>query len=109
MNLIKKTAILGGLGFFCFTFNYALGFWYGAKLVADKVINTNTGELYNVSEIVTIFFCVYISNLNMFGINGQIRNFYNSRIAISKIVQILDRKPIKSKGTIVCPHKIETI
>lgn len=94
---------MGGLGFFCFTFNYALGFWYGAKLVADKVINTNTGELYNVSEIVTIFFCIYISNLNMFGLNSQINNFYRSRIAIAKIVNILDRKPRKSRGSIPCP------
>lgn len=82
------------IGFFCIIFNYALGFWYGTKLVADKTYNANTGANYDVGDVVSIFFCVYVSNLNITGISGHFSNFYNSRIALSKIIGIIDRKPI---------------
>ena len=95
------------VGFFCIIFNYALGFWYGAKLVADKVHNSTSGRSYDVGDVISIFFCVYISNLNFSGISGHFNNFYNSRVALTRIIDVIDRSPRQSQGSELCITHID--
>lgn len=85
-----------GFGFFCILFNYALAFWYGAKLIADRTYNDNTGKIYDVGDVISIFFCIYISNLNISNIPNAFSNLYNSRIAVTRIMNIINRKPRQS-------------
>ena len=105
----RRTVFTSAITFFCIIFNYALGFWYGTKLVADRVYNSSTGKVYDVGDVVSIFFCVYIANLNISGLAGHITNFYNSRVALSRIMAIIDRKPRQTEGTENCIAGIKKI
>ena len=40
---------------------YALGFWFGAKLIDDETENPVTNEPYAVDDIISTFFSVYFS------------------------------------------------
>lgn len=55
-----KYAIYAGLGMgsvaFCMLSCYALGFWYGSKLVHDKVYNM--GSPYTGGDVLVIFFSI---------------------------------------------------
>lgn len=105
----RRTVFTSAITFFCIIFNYALGFWYGTKLVADRVYNSSTGKNYDVGDVVSIFFCVYIANLNISGLAGHITNFYNSRVALARIMTIVDRKPRQIEGTEDCIAGIKKI
>jgi len=85
--------ITSAITFFCIIFNYALGFWFGSKLIADRTYNSCTGMIYDVGDVVSIFFCIYLANLNLSGLSGSLANFYNCRIAITRIIHIIDRTP----------------
>lgn len=69
--------------------------------------NSSTGKNYDVGDVVSIFFCIYISNLSLSGIAGHFNSFYNSRVALSKIINIIDRKPHASQGVQECISNIE--
>lgn len=84
--------------FFCIILNYALGFWYGAKLITERTINANTGQLYNTSEVIVIFFILYISNLNLSGLPDSIASFSVCRYSMSKIISIISRIPKMKDG-----------
>jgi ATP-binding cassette subfamily B (MDR/TAP) protein 1 len=105
----RKTAVTSAVGFFCIIFNYALGFWYGARLVAERVYNSASGKTYDVGDVISIFFCVYLANLNFSGIGGHFNNFHNSRVALTRIIAIIDRRPRHSEGTELCLANIEAI
>jgi ATP-binding cassette subfamily B (MDR/TAP) protein 1 len=48
--------------------NYALGFWFGAKLVSEKTLNSNTGANYIAADVIVIFFTLYLANLSLSGL-----------------------------------------
>jgi len=50
---------LGSMFFFLFL-DYALCFYVGSELVGNKVINDNNGKVYNVGDVMTIFFSIMI-------------------------------------------------
>jgi ATP-binding cassette subfamily B (MDR/TAP) protein 1 len=62
--MIEKYGLLVSIGlgstFFFMFMDYALAFYYGAKLVGDKTYNDNTGENYKVGDVMTIFFSILI-------------------------------------------------
>ena len=78
--------------------NYTLGFWYGSKLVSEKTINTNTGSAYAVSDVIVIFFTLYLSNLNLSGLPDSVAQFSVSRYSMSHILRIVNRRPTMSDG-----------
>lgn len=55
-----KYAIFSGVGMGCVAFAmlscYALGFWYGSKLVHDKV--HNMGSPYTAGDVLVVFFSI---------------------------------------------------
>jgi ATP-binding cassette subfamily B (MDR/TAP) protein 1 len=46
--------------FFFMFLDYALAFWYGAKLVSEQAYNDNTGMAYKIGDVMTIFFAILI-------------------------------------------------
>lgn len=95
--------------FFCIIANYALGFWYGTKMVADQVINKNTGSVYNVGEVIVIFFTLYISNLSLSGLPDSVASFSVSRYSMRKILAVVSRTPRIKDGHITMPDNIGSI
>lgn len=65
MNIGLRKGFKVGLGFgltFAATFfSYALGFWYGAKLLADQSSSGCTENCLTGGTIISVFFCVIIS------------------------------------------------
>ena len=78
--------------------NYTLGFWYGSKLVSEKTINSNTGDIYAVSDVIVIFFTLYMSNLNLSGLPDSVAQFSVSRFSMAHILKIVERKPNMEDG-----------
>ena len=89
--------------------NYTLGFWYGSKLVSEKVINENSGKAYSVSDVVVIFFTLYISNISLSGLPESLANFNVSRISMKKILLITQRRPKINEGISELPSEITKI
>ena len=77
--------------------------------MADRTYNSNTGKNYYVGDVVSIFFCVYLANLLLSGFSSHIANFFNCRIAIARIIGIIDGKPHQYEGTETCISHIEAI
>lgn len=44
---------------------YALGFWYGSKLISDQTINDNNGEVYSAGDVMTIFFAILMGSFSL--------------------------------------------
>ena len=101
-------AVIWGItAFFSYASVFALGFWYGTKLILDEVYNDNTGQLYNIGDVVSIFFCMYISGCNFNPLSGHFANLTGCRVALAKIIHIIDRQPRKSQGYQPCISDIQ--
>lgn len=44
---------------------YALGFYYGAKLVSDQTYNSNNGEVYRAGNVMTVFFAILMGSFSI--------------------------------------------
>ena len=105
----KMARIWGITAFFSYASVFALGFWYGVKLIVEDTYNSNTGQNYTIGDVVSIFFCMYISGCNFNPLSGHFANLNGCRIALAKIMKIVDRKPYKSEGFQPCMSDIEQI
>lgn len=54
-----------GLIFGCLIWTYALGFYYGSKLIASETINSNSGEIYTAGDVMTIFFAILMGSFSL--------------------------------------------
>jgi ATP-binding cassette, subfamily B (MDR/TAP), member 1 len=89
--------------------NYALGFWFGAKLVSEKTFNTNSGTNYIAADVIVIFFTLYLSNLSLSGLPESFASFNVSRMSMKKILNIIDRQSRVLEGNFAMPEKIDEI
>lgn len=53
---------------------YALGFWYGAQLVADDIENHCTENCIDGGEVITCFFCIIMGAAGLGQVNELIKN-----------------------------------
>ena len=79
--------------------NYSLGFWYGAKLVSDETVNTASGKPYSVSDVIVIFFTLYMSNLSLGGLPESITSFNICRESMKRVCYMVDRVSRIKDGT----------
>lgn len=82
---------MSSMFFFSIIMTYTIGFWYGSVLVGKSEINDNSKEVYNVSDVVIIFFCIYMSGLNLGQVPESIKNFAVGRKSAAKMFSVLDR------------------
>lgn len=94
----KKTAmstVWAGVGigfiFFIMFSSYALGFWYGGKLITDREMN-NSGTIYSAGDVIVVFFCILTSGFNISQITPCIKKFAEGQQAAAKIFAVLDRE-----------------
>ncbi|CAD8062399.1 unnamed protein product [Paramecium primaurelia] len=68
-NTTVKYSLFSGMALgSIFTFmiwTYALGFYYGAKLISDQLINSNTGMIYTVGDVMTGFFDILMGSFSI--------------------------------------------
>ncbi|CAD8176907.1 unnamed protein product [Paramecium pentaurelia] len=72
---------------------YALGFWYGAKLISDQTLNHNMGTVYTVGDVMIIFFAILTGGFSLGQAGPCVQNFAKGRQAAVKMFAILDRNP----------------
>ncbi|CAD8124583.1 unnamed protein product [Paramecium sonneborni] len=72
---------------------YALGFWYGAKLISDQTLNHNMNQVYTVGDVMIIFFAILTGGFSLGQAGPCVQNFAKGRQAAVKMFAILDRTP----------------
>jgi len=79
----------------CFL-TYALGFWYGAKLVADDL----QAECYLRNDCLTggnvmaVFFCVIMGSIALGQLAPPLAAFTSAKAAVAPMFEIIDRVPL---------------
>ena len=79
---------------FVFLCDYALGFWYGSKLIYDRTYNSGTDGIYDVGAVLTIFFAIIIGALGLGQAPPCLSAFAKGRIAAANVLSVIDSKPI---------------
>lgn len=86
---------LGHGGLFCVIFfTYALGFWYGGKLVADDLANGCTGNCLTGGNVVAVFFCTIMGSMALGQLAPPLMAFFAAKSAIARIFDVVNRKPL---------------
>ena len=79
---------------------YAGGLFAGAKLIEHKITNVNSGEIYTLGNIITVFFTLLNSFQCIGMLNSPMNAITKGRVSAATIFAILDQKPgIKQKDT----------
>ncbi len=60
-----KTAIAIGCFFFVMFGYYGYGFYTGSWLITEKKINSNSGEVYNIGDILSCFFGIVFGVMSL--------------------------------------------
>ncbi|CAF1376268.1 unnamed protein product, partial [Rotaria sordida] len=76
------TGISTGIAYFIFFCVYALGFWYGTKLVWE--------ESYTIGSVFTIFICISIGFLCTAQASPYFQGLYEARVAAYGIWEVID-------------------
>jgi ATP-binding cassette, subfamily B (MDR/TAP), member 1 len=73
---------------------YALGFWYGAKLIADQLNSGCTENCLSGGTVLAVFFCVIMGASALGQMAPPLGNFFSAKAAMGGIVEVLNRKPL---------------
>ena len=85
---------LGNGGLFCVCFfTYALGFWYGGKLVADDMENC-THNCLTGGQVMAVFFSTIMGSMALGQMAPPVTSFFAAKAAVGTIFEVLDRKPL---------------
>eukprot|EP00475_Leptophrys_vorax_P021214 TRINITY_DN2894_c0_g1_i1.p1 TRINITY_DN2894_c0_g1~~TRINITY_DN2894_c0_g1_i1.p1 ORF type:complete len:1165 (+),score=378.73 TRINITY_DN2894_c0_g1_i1:197-3496(+) len=71
---------------------YGIALWYGAKLIADGVVNSATGSRYTGGDVISVFFSVL---MGAFALGQAAPNFpaiTNGKAAAYRIFKIIDNQ-----------------
>lgn len=91
-----KSGAFGGLGFgltyFFFFCSYALSFWYGGKLIADRTYNSKSKADWQAGDVVSVFFAVVIGGFALGQAQPGMTALQKGRGAAFKVFQIINRE-----------------
>jgi ABC-type bacteriocin/lantibiotic exporter with double-glycine peptidase domain len=83
----------GGLFCVCF-FTYALGFWYGGKLVADDMERGCTNDCLTGGNVMAVFFSTIMGSMALGQLAPPLIAFFAAKAAVARIFEVVDRKPL---------------
>ncbi|ABO93894.1 ABC(ABCB) family transporter: multidrug (P-glycoprotein-like protein) (ABCB) [Ostreococcus lucimarinus CCE9901] len=90
---IWKASFAGGGLFASMFIMYALGLWYGAKLIADSVLDSAASPCLTGGTIVMVFFSILFGGFALGQAGPAIEALAKARMAAFKIYGVIDRKP----------------
>ena len=73
---------------------YALGFWYGAELVADDIDSGCTDNCVTGGAIMSTFFCVIMGSMALGALAPPMTALVEAQCAALPMVDLIERKPI---------------
>lgn len=92
----SKAAFVNAIGFSLanafFFAAFALSFWYGGKLIADKSINSKTGDPWTAGDVVAVFFAVVFGGFALGQVQPTVTDLNKGRGAAFKVFQMIERK-----------------
>ena len=96
IGMMKGLKVGLGNGFtFCASFfTYALGFWYGAKLIADQKEAGCTENCLTGGTVVAVFFCVIIGASALGQLAPPLGSFVAAKAAAGTVMELIRRKPL---------------
>eukprot|EP00981_Chlorochromonas_danica_P008136 scaffold2028_cov181-Ochromonas_danica.AAC.14 len=90
---------------------YALGFWYGGRLVAHDVERGCTGDsCINGGVIISVFFSTIMGSIALGQVAPPMTAFVTAQSSIAVIFELLERKPLidgLSNEGLVPEHRLE--
>ena len=91
-----------GLMIGCFLASYALGFWYGKKMIME--------DGYTAKDVVSTFFCIIMGGGALGQAGPILKNIAAGKSAIGKISELMKRVPtlIEPKNGVAI-NKIDSI
>ena len=97
MDIAKRASVLNALFFglirtFMFGF-FVYTFWMATVLVQNKVENPNTGEPYNITEIVAITQSMIMAITQLLQIIPNLTNISKAQVVGKKVFDVIERKP----------------
>lgn len=81
-----------GLIFFAMMATYALGFWFGSKLIEDRTINPVTDEPYGTADVMACFFSVLFGAFSTSQTTPCVKAFALGKQAAAKAFKVIDKK-----------------
>lgn len=96
IGIIKglKVGLGNGVTFCAAFFIYALGFWYGAKLIADQKQAGCTSNCLTGGTVISVFFCVIIGASALGQLAPPLGAFFSAKAAAGSVMEVLRRKPL---------------
>ena len=94
VGIIKGTKVgvgNGGLFAACFL-TYALGFWYGAKLLRESTCIG--GDCLTGGQILAVFFSIVMGSMALGQLAPPVTAFITAKAAIGSLFKVIDRKPL---------------
>jgi len=97
---IKKGFNVGlgnGLVFGAAFCTYALGFWYGGKLVADDLdrqCNADVERCLTGGTILSVFFSVIMGSIALGQVVPPVSAFFSAKASVRPMLNIIQRKPL---------------
>jgi len=73
---------------------YAVGFWYGSRLIKNQTVNPVTDKPYSPGDIITVFFSVLLGAQALSQIPPCLSNLSDAKVAAAEAYQIIDRKSL---------------
>lgn len=89
-----KVGLGNGMTFCASFFTYALGFWYGAKLIADQKDAGCTSNCLSGGTVIAVFFCVIIGASALGQLAPPLGAFFSAKAAAASVIEVLNRKPL---------------
>jgi len=81
-----------GLVWFSLFGMYALGFWYGAKLIHDRTENAIRGRPYQGGDVLIVFFSIMFAGFSISQASPAFKKFAEAKSAGGRAFKIIDRK-----------------
>jgi ATP-binding cassette subfamily B (MDR/TAP) protein 1 len=94
-----KVGFGNGLVFSCCFLTYALGFWYGGKLIADGMDNDcgltpDSEECVTGGNIIATFFSVIIGSFSLGQVAPPLSSFFAAKAAVYPMIEVIERVPL---------------
>ena len=89
-----KVGVGSGLLYLSIFFSNALGFWYGAKLIADQTDAHCTVDCLSGGKVMTVFFCTIIGSMALGQVAPPVGAVFSAAAAAADVFKVIDRVPL---------------
>ena len=96
ISLVKslKVGFFNGLTFMISFMTYALGFWYGASLIADSLDTHCRENCLTGGTVIAVFFSVIIGSTALGQVSPPLSAFSSAKAAAHAMLEVVNRKPL---------------